>query len=79
MRCTMTTRKGTRCHWPAQVSIGGTAVCEWHVHAAEDQWLAVRDKLPDDVRAAAERDDRQQWVISYPETVWQGPPRPGEG
>lgn len=53
MRCTATTKIGIRCRWPATTIVGGTTVCQYHVRQAERLFDAVRDRLPEDVRAAA--------------------------
>ena len=60
MRCVGKTRKGRQCRWPSDRLVGGLGVCEYHVTYARRLWDEVQDRLPADVRLAAERDTRER-------------------
>ena len=59
MRCTGRKGDGMRCRWPADITVGGCAVCKFHVRQAERLFEQVQSPLPPTVLASALQADRQ--------------------
>ena len=64
MRCVAKTMKGRQCRWPSDRLVGGLGVCEYHITYARHLWDEIRDRLPAEIRLAAETDVRERNLLN---------------
>ena len=63
MICVATTLAGKPCRGRGERMVGGLMVCKYHIGWASRLWVDVRDRLPADVRIAAERDTCERNIL----------------
>jgi len=71
MRCTGTKKDGSVCKNRAVVVVGGTAVCEYHIHQARKLWFNVVNDLSPDIAISALADQRYL-IPDYTFSWYQG-------
>jgi hypothetical protein len=61
-RCNGHKANGKQCRWPADLLVGGVAVCKFHIRQAERAFSSVKNDIGPNhpVILAAERDTRER-------------------